>query len=168
MNTPTHLQSFRITLVCIGLLVLTGGLAFAGEVSLLPPGEVPAGAWRYSEGAEFPGAAGSIQTNQDGSLELHYDFTGGGNYVGVYCNLTPSRSIARVSFRMKKPVDAEISIRVTDSTDQTFQKGVLYSNNEWQRLSFDLQTGRPIGADLTTGRYGNRSNRLRFSSRTNT
>jgi len=111
----------------------------AGTVSLLPPEDAAAATWRFSEGAEFPGATGSVETTRNGTLDLRYDFRGGGNYVAASCDLDPPLTIARVSLRMRKPAEAEIAVRVTDSAGQTFQKGVLYSHDEWQRLSFDLR-----------------------------
>ena len=95
--------------------------------------------WTFSNGGEFPGAKGDLAIDTDGLLHLEFDFTGGGAYVAAYRNLTPPDIVKKVSFRIKKPPQTQITVRIVDSSDQTFQKSVLFEKSTWQQLEFQLR-----------------------------
>ena len=73
------------------------------------------GIWRFCNGPEFPGAAGSIDiiegTSDGTGITLNYDFTGGGSYVAAYCDLAVPEALGQVRFRLNKPPDATITAR---------------------------------------------------------
>lgn len=101
------------------------------------------GIWRFCNGPEFPGAAGSIDiiegTSDGTGITLNYDFTGGGSYVAAYCDLAVPEALGQVRFRLNKPPDATITVRVADATGQTFQKSVYYDYAGHRDLEFDMQ-----------------------------
>lgn len=86
------------------------------------------GTWYFSNGPEFPGADGKLEPHGDERFTLRYDFRGGGNYVAAYCDLASPLPLKSVSFRLLKPEEATITIRVTDSGGQTFQKSFYYDS----------------------------------------
>ncbi len=137
-------RSVKNGLLTLGCLLLvpatTAGGASEGEpIPLSPaPGEtgLPTG-WAFSNGPEFPGAAGRLSAD-NGILELHYDFREGGAYVAAYRDIEPERALDRLKFRMKKPAGATFTIRVTDSHGQTFQKSSTFAHDEWQETEVDL------------------------------
>lgn len=110
---------------------------------------IVSGEWKFSNGSEFPGAQGSMEVDKKDVLHLRFDFTGGGNYVGVYRNLTTPASLKTVSFRAKKPKKGTFTVRVTDSSDQCFQKSTSYEGDDWRTLCFDMNnwTGQWGGPD---------------------
>ncbi len=100
-------------------------------------------AWSFSNGPEFPGAAGKLAwmagagRSGGGALGLHFDFTGGGNYVQAGWRL-PERSPARVRLWLRKPGAHRIVFRATDHTGRTFQKGLRYARTDWQQVEVDM------------------------------
>ncbi len=102
---------------------------------LIAAGEVPLGGeWSFSHGPEFPGAAGSLEVDADGVLHLRYDFSAGGAYVACYRVIEPAQTLRAWRFRLRKPAEATITVRQTDSTGQTFQKSTYYDGAGWQEL----------------------------------
>ena len=61
------------------------------------------GRWRFSNGAEFPGAAGRLERSQAAARRgrwggrLAFDFTKGGKYVSAQLPLADAPSIAAVN-----------------------------------------------------------------------
>lgn len=108
--------------------------AAADEIPLLAPGVDPARGWSFAPGAEFPGAAGSLEIDRDGVLHLRYDFSGGGAYVAAYRRLDEAAPLRALRFEARKPADATLTVRATDATGQTFQKNVHYGHDGWQSL----------------------------------
>ncbi|MBW7866387.1 MAG: beta-galactosidase [Candidatus Hydrogenedentes bacterium] len=96
------------------------------------------GTWRFSDGAEFPGAKGALHAGEDGAARLSYDFSGGGNYVAAYFDLTEPAALASVRFRVRKPESARLTFRATDATDQTFQKPMVFFRQDWTTLDVGL------------------------------
>jgi hypothetical protein len=98
----------------------------AGPLELGPAG------FTFSPGPEFPGAKGSLAPSAAGA-DLHFDFTGGGNYVAAYhtFDLTPT---AAITLRMRKPAEAQLTFRVVDESGQNLQKTVSYDGDDWQRM----------------------------------
>lgn len=110
-----------------------------GALCGMAGGEPLAGAWRFDNGGEFPGAAGAVSAEKDGGFALRYDFTGGGRYVAAYCDFPQPRVVGSVQFAVKKPACAQLTIRITDDTGQTFQKSVSFDSADWSALSFDMR-----------------------------
>ncbi len=102
-------------------------------------------AWGFSNGPEFPGAAGAFERSADHahtgrfSGKLSFDFKGG-NYVHAFVRLPRGLDIGHVRFWLKKTVPNRITVRVTDSEDQTFQKSFEYSYDGWQEISVSLDS----------------------------
>jgi len=132
----------------LGMLVYL--VAATTDVTAAPSQDIPlAGAWRFDNGSEFPGATGILETDKKGVLHLKYDFRNGGAYVAAYCDLTTPAGLGAVSLRARKPEEASLTVRVADNTGQTFQKSVRYAGEEWRSLRFDLKgwTGHWGGAN---------------------
>jgi len=126
-----------VTLLTLAMATMTqGGMPFDDPASLK--------AWTVTEGREFPGANGKIAWDgrtghrKQGGLALHYDFTGGGSYVGAIGPL-PKHNDARVlHLWLNKPGDHRITIRCVDSSGQAFQKSTRYTLADWQEIEVDL------------------------------
>jgi hypothetical protein len=94
-------------------------------------------AWTFSNGPEFPGAAGRFERVADPDDpanhvgRLTFDFTGGGRYVGATCSLQGAPESAAVRVRVFKPDFMRLTIRVTDATGQTLQKELPAPPGRW-------------------------------------
>lgn len=95
------------------------------------------GTWSFTDGAEFPGAKGSMTPDAKGIVHLSYDFRGGGNYVGANCTLTTPAAIKTLTFDVKSPGEARFTVRVTDASGQCFQKGFTAPGG-WQTAACDM------------------------------
>ncbi|MCU0963205.1 MAG: hypothetical protein MUF48_24190, partial [Pirellulaceae bacterium] len=113
-----------------GVLVL---VLVASAGTMPGPADALAGVWRFSNGAEFPGASGRLDARTD-RITLHYDFRGGGNYVAAYCDLNTPQHVQSFRLRLQKPRDATITIRVVDHAGQTFQKSASYDDADRELL----------------------------------
>ncbi|MGB9624681.1 MAG: beta-galactosidase [Phycisphaerae bacterium] len=104
----------------------------------------PLAGWTFSNGREFPGAAGELKWNaaegheQPGCVELRFSFDKGGNYVAAMMSLPPDNDARRVRLWLKKPGTNRITFRAADHTGQTFQKYVDYTYPGWQQIEVDL------------------------------
>jgi hypothetical protein len=116
----------------IVVMLAVGSGASGAKIVVRTQTGIVAGAWRFDNGAEFPGARGTLAADKKGVLHLGYDFTGGGAYVAAYCNLATPAFLKAVSFRVRKPAEAQITVRITDSAGQTFQKALFYRHANWQ------------------------------------
>jgi len=105
----------------IGIVLAIFLLLLHGAIS----GEDLPGAWRFDAGSEFPGAKG-ILAQDDGSVVLKYDFSGGGRYVAAYCDLQTPLHLKAVHFTLKKALEVGITFRATDSADQCFRKPLSF------------------------------------------
>jgi hypothetical protein len=101
-------------------------------------GEELVGTWRFCHGPEFPGAAGQLAVDSD-RLTLHYDFRGGGNYVAAYCDLAEPQFLRTIRFRLRKPPEATITIRVFDAAGQCFQKSFSYEDSREREIEVNLR-----------------------------
>lgn len=96
--------------------------------------------WTFSNGAEFPGAKGRLAADHDAAAEgrqgarLHYDFSGGGAYVGMVLALTEPQQVSAVELSVRKPAAARLTFRASDSSGQTCQKPITYTHGAWQRV----------------------------------
>ncbi len=121
------------------LLAYSVLLAGVGEIVLPGQTGAMAGKWSFSNGAEFPGAVGVLDADAKGVLNIEYDFRGGGNYVGAYCALNEPVSLRTVSFRVRKPAEAQLTVRVADSAGQSFQKPLVYGHARWQQVACGMK-----------------------------
>ncbi len=102
--------------------------------------------WIFSEGREFPGAAGRLawdggQGHQaPGCLALHYSFKGGGNYVQAGCEWPAENDYRGVRLWLHKAGSNRITFRAVDSRGQAFQKSVEFAGGDWQQLEVGLST----------------------------
>lgn len=88
----------------------------------------------FYNGAEFPGATGRLE-RVAGELRLHYDFGGGGHYVAASCAL-PERPMAReIAFEGEWPETTSLTLRIVDSTGQTFQKYLPGETDGWEEFA---------------------------------
>ncbi len=122
----------------LSLIVSFAGMAAGCAGAFAADGQPLSGAWRFSNGAEFPGAEGSMEALPSGGRGLHFDFSKGGNYVGLYLDLDPPAPLKAVSFRLNKPADGTLTLRATDATGQDFQKQLDVAASGWQDLTVML------------------------------
>lgn len=101
--------------------------------------------WGWVGGWEFPGAKGSFAADATvahgggRSYKLVADFTGGGAYVGTWCNTQgmKERDFREIRVWLKTSTVANVGIRLADSTDQIHQKNGglrLQPTTDWQEL----------------------------------
>jgi hypothetical protein len=105
--------------------------------------------WKFWNGAEFPGAAGSfkLETNNGRAVGiLAYNFTGGGNYVDTTTGISLYHP-ATLRFMVKSARSQQILIRISDHTGQTLQFYRSYSKaGHWQPIEVNVQHHWPSGA----------------------
>lgn len=107
--------------------------------------------WTFSNGAEFPGATGSLSAGQGLSgqgAHLAYDLTKGGHYVAANLTLPNPLTAVAIGFWVKSPPNITIGLRVVDSTGQTLQYNLrrpldsLVTNTWYQQVvSLDSANG---------------------------
>jgi hypothetical protein len=101
--------------------------------------------WGFVGGQEFPGAKGSATVDASVSrggrraYKLQADFTGGGMYVGFWCDLASlkERDVKEIRLWLKTSTISRIGVRLADNTDQCHQKNggvALAPSTEWQEL----------------------------------
>ena len=120
------------------LFLFCAGLAVWSMPSPAADGQPLSGTWRFGNGPEFPGAAGAMETLPSGARKAAYDFSGGGNYVGLYLDLDTPVELKALGFRLNKPTEAVVTLRVTDATGQDFQKQLDAGEPGWQSLTVML------------------------------
>lgn len=110
--------------------------------------------WIFIDGAEFPGAEGSVSGDESDGREMiavNYDFSGGGNYVEIETKESVSEGFAELRFEARSDQNQTVVVRLVDSTDQTHQYALKYTNpSEWQNLRVELSeqaTDHYYGAD---------------------
>ena len=91
----------------------------------------------FWHGGEFPGATGSV-AYANGELSLRYDFSKGGHYVAA--NLRFANPVEAESLRMELNYEdtTTVTLRLMDSTGQTFQRGFRGSPDGWEVLECDI------------------------------
>ncbi len=101
------------------------------------------GRWKFTNGPEFKGANGSMDVPEKNGqpLVIHYDFTGGGNYVSAFKLLDPKLNIEKVSIDADI-ASADLSLRVVDQTGQTFQYK-LNTPKAGQPVTLNLSNAKP-------------------------
>ena len=102
--------------------------------------------WLFYNGAEFPGAVGSLSRGQGhagSGAHLAFNLSGGGNYVSADRYLQSPLNAAAIALWVKHPGGVNVQIRVTDSTGQTLQYSPTrpfesVSADSWYRLVVKL------------------------------
>ena len=111
--------------------------------------------WSFSEGPEFPGAAGSFERSPEAAHagqfggRLTFDFRGGGNYVAAAVQLDKAPPLSAVRLWLNNPAGHGLTVRYTDQTDQTLQKSLWAPGGRWVEVlvPFDEWSGHWGGAD---------------------
>ncbi len=135
----------RIALAAVMLLMLfaVGGMAM-GPVFEDFESKDAGVRWEFSNGKEFPGAAGAFRVTKaaakEGNLggELRFDFRGGGNYVEASCAVAAGRPVRQVWLWVRKNTANRMTLRCSDSEGQTFQRGFNFAYRGWQELHIAL------------------------------
>jgi hypothetical protein len=120
--------------------------------------------WTFNLGWEFPGAKGSLTldgTDAHGgkrSYRLDADLTGGGAYVGTWCDLKSlkDRDLQELRLWVKTSTVNNIGVRVSDSTGQCHQaKLTLSPSKDWQELvlKFEALVGREHWSGANDGKW---------------
>ncbi len=119
------------TILVLNLLTLALGpprITSAGAHQMLVDDFETVGAqfpWTFTNGAEFPGAIGSLTLgvghNSERGAHLAYDFSRGGRYVGAELQLPQPLPAAAVAFWIKSPPGIRVVLRIVDETGQTLQ-----------------------------------------------
>jgi hypothetical protein len=107
------LATVVVTLVSTGARAEVLIDSFEGRSTVAP--------WTFSNGAEFPGATGSLTLNggRSGSgAHLAYDFSQGGNYVAMSLQLPAPITTPAISFWVRSPPGIAIAVRAFDVTGQ--------------------------------------------------
>ena len=100
--------------------------------------------WVFSNGPEFPGAAGSFERSPQAAHQgefggrLAFDFSGGGNYVGATLQLRDAPDLAALRLWIKKPEGNSLTLRYTDLSGQTLQKGFWVPDGRWVNVLVPL------------------------------
>ena len=138
--------------------VLAAGRAAAAEAVRCVEdfeGDWPADRWAFSNGPEFPGAAGGFDRTEAAAHAgrwggcLTFDFTGGGNYVAAVLRLRDAPETAAVRLWVKKPRKNRMTFRYTDATGQTLQRSFSAPDERWADVTIPMAgwTGHWGGAD---------------------
>ena len=117
-------------------LLLLGSLLCAWQAAAA---ELPPDGWKFSNGPEFPGAAGTLRCddkipfNGKKSLELAGDFSRGGGYVAAGHTLEPAAELREFQFKIKGDA-ARAAVRFVDTDGQTHQHFLPLTGNPsvWQ------------------------------------
>lgn len=130
---------FAIALLftCTALLAEdSGGLIRAG---------IDRGGWTFDNGAEFPGAVGSlaiddqVEPQRRPALALQGDFAKGGNYVQALVEIPGKAELDRLAFWLKAPGGKHLSLRLIDGSGQCHQLGLrLAGVTGWQRVEVPI------------------------------
>ncbi len=98
------------------------------------------GGWKFDNGREFPGATGSLEVSEERFreqpvLDLHGNFTKGGNYVQAAISL-PEIPIETLSFWANLPPGADsLPMRLVDGTGQCHQIRLkMNDKGGWQHI----------------------------------
>ena len=140
-----RLISTALTLLLVAAACLPGKEADDGHQALIKP-QADGGGWKFGNGAEFPGAVGSlalddsVELQRRPALALHGDFAKGGNYVQADIAVGGG-DIDELSFWIKAPGGQRTTLRLIDATGQCHQLVLRLSGvDAWQRV--ELPVGR--------------------------
>ncbi|MBO9666528.1 MAG: hypothetical protein J7501_06900 [Bdellovibrio sp.] len=119
----------------------------------------------FNNGAEFPGAQGSIEviapTQGDSLQTVAYDFTRGGNYVSSRMQLAAPVDGHYVRFAFKADANVLIGVRVTDESGQTLQKIISRASLPmdaygWSTATVDMESSNSFWQGAKTGKLQGR------------
>lgn len=122
----------------------TGGLAVTPVFEDFESAD-PAARWEFSNGPEFPGAAGEFRVTKPAARmgkaggELRFDFSRGGNYVQASFASAPGQTVSEIRLWLKKSAPNRLTLRCEDSEGQTFQRGFNYRYAGWQEVHLPLE-----------------------------
>jgi hypothetical protein len=152
-----------VAIVCVSLLMTWRSSADTPVPQPAPVKvddfETDSASWGYANGAEFPGAKGSLaldNTKAHGghsSLRLETDLTGGGMYTGAWRNLDSLKGLDVNEIHLWVLSDnvKNVGIRLGDHAGQTFQSALdLPAGDGWHEVVLkipDLVKGEHWGGD---------------------
>ena len=119
------------------LLKRYGWMGILLIVMSLPGSAASVSGWSFSN-ADAPEAKGSLEKQGITGMRLKYDFSAGGSHVGLFKDLAKPLTLKSVTFRIKKPYEANLALRVVDSTGQMLQEPIYYGNGDWQHVTVDM------------------------------
>ena len=151
MTAQKYAPSIAFLLSCLCLAAY--GSDFAGDEDF--DANWRAGRWTFTNGPEFPGARGSFERCAEAARQgqfggcIDFDFSGGGNYVGTMLHLDNAPNVSAVRLWVKKPRGNGLTLRYTDPTGQTLQKGFWVPDERWVEVlvPFADWSGHWGGAD---------------------
>ena len=124
-------------LLLLALAALAPGRAEDGQLDWVRNAK-----WVFYGGYEFPGAKGTVsrQNAEDREVvNLFYDFSGGGAYVGAKGALEIPEGITEFRFAAKADRPHKLVLRLVDATKQTHQWELRYEQTrQWQDFTVDL------------------------------
>ncbi len=136
-HSRRNLRSLAVSLLLAGSASIQAG--DPAKTRDLPVNELP---WKFIDGAEFPGATGSVSdgtTNDRETIEVNYDFSGGGEYVEIEFAETVPEGFTEFRFEARSDRDQTLVVRLIDDTEQTHQYRVPFTKpSEWQNLRVDF------------------------------
>ena len=131
--------------ILAGFFSLT--LVFGEEFLIEDFNSTPQKTWKFWNGNEFPGAEGHFEilskNGTDKCGKLSFDFSKGGAYVSAECQLHDDRwkesdPLTGITFDLFKPEGVRVKIRLTDSSNQTFQKEIRAASDRWSKAYTSL------------------------------
>ena len=125
----------------LALAVFAAGALFANDVrELRIPGSVRK-VCALTNGPEFPGAKVAAGYPAEDAVRLDYDFTGGGNYVGIHLGRSEEGAVG-ISAELRSGCEdvVRVSVRALDSKDDYYIDGVELPTTEDFR-PLDLRFG---------------------------
>jgi hypothetical protein len=138
-------MKYQVALAAV-MLALGSVAAYADDAVSLTNPDQKAWGWTFDNGREFPGATGSLAVDpavvRDGQacLQLHGDFTAGGNYVQAAKDLR-GVDIDELSFWLKGFHREAMTMRLVDASGQCHQFSLkTQATDDWQQITFPLAT----------------------------
>lgn len=157
MSSRSNTNSLSLWCAC---LLLAASLGSATADTLIDSFERAAPApWQFGNGAEFPGATGSLSIGAGHSgqgAHLAYNFSQGGAYVKASLTLPTPLTTPAISFWVKSPPNITVSLRVVDASGQTLQYTLFrplenLDPNAWYQQVVALNTPNMWWSGLNDG-----------------
>lgn len=92
------------------------------------------GEFQLNLGGEFPGAKGTLKAEK-GGVTIHSDFSGGGNYIGIYLDFPVGINAESLRFRIRTPFP-QLLIETRDANGQNVHQTIRLSGkaDQWQQI----------------------------------
>jgi hypothetical protein len=139
----------RAILVSLGLSCLAAQAQGNPPRILVDDFEKSTQSWNFVDGAEFPGAKGSLAHDPGAahggraSARLQADFNGGGAYVGMWRDLASlqGKDFKEIRLWVKAVNVTRLGVRLADGSGQVHQKNAvaLASTAEWQEVVLNVR-----------------------------